>query len=147
MIGMSPAKAEREENAPLIRRKQEERYAKRTRRPPRFKEGQTVRVSKMKGQFDKGYDDQFLEEIYKIKRVYTRLPIPTYELETLDGDETIEGNFYGNELTLAEALEIFKIETILRKQKDKRSGKKLVLVKWKGYRNPSWIPEENVMDL
>ena len=147
MIGMSPAEAERVENAPLIRQRQEKRYAKRRRQPPRFKEGQTVRVSKMKGQFDKGFDDQFLEEIYKIKRVYTRLPIPTYELETLDGDETIEGNFYGNELTLAEAPEIFKIEKILRKQKDKRSGKKLVLVKWKGYRNPSWIPEEDVMDL
>ena len=147
MIGMTPAQAENEENAHLIREKQEERYAKRPRQTPRFKKGDTVRVSKLKGQFDKGYDEQFLEEIYRIKNVFTRLPIPTYELETLDGDETVEGNFYANELTLAEAPEIFKIEKILRRKRDRYSGKNLVLVKWKGYRNPSWIPEEDVMDL
>lgn len=145
MIGMSPAQAENEENAPAIRRRQEKRYAERIRRAPRFKKGQTVRISKQKGQFDRGYDQQFWEEIYKIKRVFTRLPIPTYELETLDGDETIEGNFYGNELTLSDAPEVFEIEKILRRKK--AGGKKLVLVKWRGYRNLSWIPEADVFDL
>lgn len=149
MIGMSPTEAENEANAHLIRRRQEERYAERVRQPPRFKKGQTVRVSKQKGQFDRGYDQQFLEEIYRIKRVFTRLPIPTYELETLDRDETVEGNFYANELTEADPPEdeIYKIEKILKRKKDKRSGKILVYVKWKGYRNPSWIPEEDVIDL
>ena len=147
MIGMTPAQAEKDENAHLIREKQEKVYAKRKRRAPRFKKGQTVRVSKLKGQFDRGFNQQFLEEIYKIKKVFTRLPIPTYELETLDGDEIIEGNFYGNELTLAKAPEIFKIEKILKRKKDKNSRKKLVLVKWQGYRNPSWIPENDVIKL
>ena len=145
MIGMTPTQAENEENSHLIRGKQEERYAERTRRAPRFKIGDTVRVSKQKGQFDRGFDEQFLEEIYKIKKVFTRLPIPTYELETLDGDDVVEGNFYGSELTETEAPEIFKIEKILKRKKVGR--KKLVFVKWKGYRNPSWIPEEDVMDI
>ena len=104
-------------------------------------------MSKLKGQFDRGFNQQFLEEIYRIKNVFTRLPIPTYELETLDGDETIEGNFYGNELTLAEPPEIFKIEKILKKKKDRNSRKQLLLVKWQGYRNPSWIPENDLINL
>lgn len=147
MIGMTPTEAENPENATKVRNTQEKWYSKRKRKPPLFKKGQTVRISKLKGQFDKGYDEQFLEEIYKIKNVFTRLPIPTYELQTLDEDEVIEGNFYGNELTPVDEPEIFKIEKILRKKRDKKTKKNLVYVKWKGYRNPSWIPEENVMDI
>ena len=64
----------------------------------------------------------------------------------LDGDETVEGNFYSNKLTLAEPPEIFDIEKIVRKKKDKRPGRKLVLVKWKGYKTPSWIAEESVIE-
>ena len=147
MIGMSPAEAEKPKNAPKIRSEQEKHYVKIERKQPTFKKGQTVRISKMKGHFDKGYDEQFLEEIFKIKRVCTRLPIPTYELQTLDEDETIEGNFYGSELTLVKAPDIFKIEKIIRKKKDKKNGRVLVLVKWKGYRNTSWIPECDVKDI
>ena len=147
MIGMTPTEAENPENAGKIRNIQEKWYLKKTRKPPLFKKGQTVRISKLKGQFDKGYDEQFLEEIYKIKNVFTRLPIPTYQLQTLDEDEVVEGNFYQNELTPTEAPEVFKIEKILRKRKDRKTGENMVYVKWKGYRNPSWIPETDVMDI
>ena len=147
MIGMTPVEAEDPKNASKISNIQEKWYLEKSRKPPLFKKGQTVRISKLKGQFDKGYNEQFLEEIYKIKKVFTRLPIPTYELQTLDEDETIEGNFYQNELTPAEAPEIFKIEKILRKRKDRKTGKTMVYVKWKGYKNPSWIPETDVMDI
>lgn len=143
MIGMTPAQAEDEQNSHLIREKHEIQYLKKQRAAPRFKKGQSVRISKMKGQFDRGFDNQFLEEIYKIKKVNTRLPIPTYTLETLDEDEIVEGNFYGNELTATDTPKSFKIEKILKKTK--KAGKTLILVKWKGYKNPSWIPEENIL--
>ena len=78
--------------------------------------------------------------------MFTRLPIPTYKLETLDGDQTVEGNFYANELTLAKLPKVIDIEKIVKRKKDKRTGQKLVLVKWKGYKNPSWIAEDSVMD-
>ena len=146
MIGMSPAEAEKARNAPKVRMKQEEAYAKIKRRLPKFKKGQTVRISNYRAQFDRGYNKQFTEEIYKIRRVFTRLPIPTYELETLDGDETVEGNFYANELTLAKPPKLFGIEKIVRRKKDKRTGQKLVLVKWKGYKNLSWIAEDSVIN-
>ena len=146
MIGMSPAEAEKAKNASKVRMKQEEVYGKIQRRPPKFKKGQTVRISKYRAQFDRGYDKQFTEEIFKIRRVFTRLPIPTYELETLDGDETIEGNFYANELTSVKPPKVFDIEKIVKRKKDKRTGQKLVLVKWKGYKNLSWIAEDSVID-
>ena len=147
MIGMSPNEAEKEENANLVRERQEENYVGKARKTPKFKEGATVRISKLKGQFDRGFDEQFHEEIFKIKNVFTRLPIPTYQLETFDGDKIIEGNFYGNELTEVNPPELFKIEKIIRRKKDSKTGEKLVLVKWRGYRNPSWIPESDVVDV
>ena len=146
MIGMTPAQAEKPGQAHAIRRMQEKRYAKVKRIKPKFSIGQAVRISKFKDHFDRGFTQQFQEEIYKIKSISTRLPIPTYELQTLDEDETLIGNFYANELTKVAIPEIFTIEKILKRKKDKKTNKKLVLVKWKGYRNPSWIPEEDVVD-
>ncbi len=64
----------------------------------------------------------------------------------MDGDETVEGNFYANELTLAKPPKLFGIEKIVRRKKDKRTGQKLVLVKWKGYKNLSWIAEDSVIN-
>ena len=123
MIRMSPNEGEKEENANLIRERQEENYVGRARKTPKFKEGATVRISKVKGQFDRGFDEQFHEEIFKIKNVFTRLPIPTYQLETFDGDEIIEGNFYGNESTTVNPPELFKIEKIIRRKRIKNRGK------------------------
>ena len=102
IIGMSPAEAEKPGRASAIRRSQEKHYAKVKRIKPRFKTGQTVRISKFKDHFDRGFTQQFQEEIFKIKSISTRLPIPTYELQTLDGNETLIGNFYANELTKVE---------------------------------------------
>ena len=99
MIGMSPNEAEKPGRASAIRRIQEKHYAKVKRIKPRFKIGQTVRISKFKDHFDRGFTQQFQKEIFRIKSIFTRLPIPTYELQTLDGEETLIGNFYANELT------------------------------------------------
>ena len=99
-----------------------ENYVGKARKTPKFKEGATVRISKLNGQFDRGFDKQFQEEIFKIKNVFTRLPIPTYQLETFDGDEIIEGNFYGNELTVVNPPELFKFEKIIRRKKDSKTG-------------------------
>ena len=99
MIGMSSAEAEQPGRASAIRRKQEKYYAKVKRVRPKFRTGQTVRISKFKDHFDRGFTQQFQQEIFKIKSISTKLPIPTYELQTLDEEETLIGNFYANELT------------------------------------------------
>ena len=147
MIGMSPAEAELPGRTYFIRRKQELHYSKFKRKRPKYKIGQTVRISIMKGKFDRGFTQQFKEEIFKIKSIFTRLPKPTYELETLEQDETLEGNFYESELTPVNEPELFVIEKVLRTKKDKKTGEKMVLVKWRGYKNPSWTYEKDVVDV
>ena len=76
----------------------------------------------MKVKFDRGFTPQFQEEIFKIKSISTCLPKPTYELETLEQDKTLEGNFYESELTSVNELELFVIEKVLRSKKDKKNG-------------------------
>ena len=78
----------------------------------------------MKGKFDREFTSQFKVEIFKIKSISTRLPKPTYELETLEQDETLEGNFYESELTPVDEPELFVIEKVLRTKKDKKWGEK-----------------------
>ena len=124
MIGMTPAEAENPGQTRAVRRMQEKRYAKVKRIKPRLSIGQAVRISKFKDHFDRGFTPQFQEEIYKIKSISTRLPIPTYELQTLDEDETLIGNFYANELTKVDVPETFTIEKILKRKKDKKNQPK-----------------------
>ena len=76
---MSTTEAEKAGNAHKVRMKQKEVYGKIKRQAPKFKTGQAVRISKLRGQFDIGYKNQFMEEIYKIT-VFTRLPVPSYEI-------------------------------------------------------------------
>ena len=57
MIGVSPTKAEKVGNAAKVRMKQEEVYGKIKRQVSKFKTGQTVRISKLRGQLDRGYDN------------------------------------------------------------------------------------------
>ena len=87
------------------------------------------------------------KKFLKIKSISTRFPKPTYELETLEQDETLEGNFYESELTPVDELELFAIEKILRTKKDKKTGEKMALIKWKGYKNPSWTYEKDIVDM
>lgn len=97
---------------------------------PKFKVGHTVRISKYKSIFKKGYLPNFTEEIFKIKQVIYKHPI-VYKLEDLQGED-LEGIFYEEELSeFNKPDEVYKIERIL-KYKIVR-GNKYALIKWKGY--------------
>ena len=114
---------------------------------PKFKVGDSVRISKYKNIFKKGYGANFTEEIFKITKVFRGDP-NTYEMADED-DEPIIGKFYEdemshvNEVTEGGSGHVYKIEKILRKRKG------MVLVKWLGYdsKHNSWIPEKgNIMN-
>ena len=64
---------------------------------PKFRIGDTVRVSKYKSIFGKGYEANFTEEIFKVNRVLRGDPT-VYELEDHEG-EPIIGKFYEEELS------------------------------------------------
>ena len=71
-------------------------------------------------------------------------------MKTLEQDETLEGNFYESELTPVDEPELFAIEKVLRTKKDgrkKKTGEKMALIKWKGYKNPSWTYEKDIVDV
>ena len=63
----------------------------------KFRVGDTVRVSRYKSIFGKGYEANFTEEIFKVRRVLRGDPT-VYEPEDHEG-EPIIGKFYEEELS------------------------------------------------
>ena len=63
---------------------------------PKFKTGNTVRISKYKNVFVKGYTPSWSEEVFVIKKGKNTVPW-TYVINDLNGKEIVE-IFYENEL-------------------------------------------------
>ena len=83
---------------------------------PKFRVGDTIRVSRYKSVFGKGYEANFTEEIFKVTRVLTGDP-NVYELEDHEG-EPIIGKFYEKKLSAVEKKDdTYRVEKILRKKK------------------------------
>jgi len=110
---------------------------------PKFKVGQSVRISKYKGAFKKGYLPNFTKEIFYVTEIIYGNPI-VYKLIDWNG-ELIEGTFYQEELSEYNKTDSdYEVEEIINKKKIK--GKMYALVKWKGYDDSfnEWIPMENI---
>lgn len=109
-------------------------------KPPKLNVGDKVRISKQKGTFEKGYETNWSEEIFRINGVLP-FPQPLYSLTDLNQD-TIDGYFYEYELQKVEVYKnrTFKIDKILASKG--RGNSRMVLVKWSGYNDTfnSWIP-------
>ena len=110
---------------------------------PKFKVGDTVRVSKYKSIFSKGYVANFTEEIFKVKKVLRGDP-NTHEIEDHEG-EPIIGKFYEEELSRVDSKrdDVYRVEKILNRKKG------MALVKWLGYdsKHNSWIPEKDIQNI
>ena len=88
--------------------------------------GDTVRISKYKSTFTKGYEANFTEELFRVVRLNRGDP-NTYEVEDMEGDRII-GKFYEEELSAVDKKDdVYKVEKILKRKKVK--GKKMALVK------------------
>ena len=97
---------------------------------PNFSLGETVRISKYKNIFGKGYEANFTEEIFKISKVFRGDP-NMYELEDHER-EPIIGRFYESELSAVDKKDdVYRVEKTLKRKRVK--GKDMVLVKWLGY--------------
>ena len=88
-IGMTPAKCSTLKNIAW-------RSYKETCNQPKFKVGDKVRISRIKGVFEKGYLPNWSEAIYVINKIKNTCPV-TYVLEDTKG-EIITGSFYEQEL-------------------------------------------------
>ena len=85
----------------------------------KFDVGDHVRISPTKNTFERGYEKNFSEEIFKIIRVSQRQRLYTYVLTGLN-EEIIDGFFYNEELVLVGKARLsddktFKIERIVRR--------------------------------
>ncbi|XP_024937794.1 uncharacterized protein LOC107264814 [Cephus cinctus] len=111
---------------------------KTTLKPPNFKVGDRVRISKFKHIFEKSYTPNWTTEIFTVSRVKNTDPV-TYNLKDYQ-DHTIEGGFYEHELTSVKYSDIYLVEKILRKR-----GNKL-FVKWLGFdrSHNSWIGKSDL---
>lgn len=145
MIQMTPEEAEMDENQDRLSYENESyqsQFFSYKKKRPKFKVGNRVRITKIAGKFFRGYKPRFVEEVFVISKVLTKMPVAMYDLETIDGKENILGRFYQNELTLVNQ-DTYRIEKIV-----KRKGNK-VYVKWRGFPSSmnSWQLEKNVKNV
>ena len=96
-----------------------------TKKSPRFKVADHVRISKYKNIYTKGYTQNWSEEIFMISKIKNTVPWTyDYVISDLNG-EPITGKFYEKELQKA-SQEKFRIEKVIKRKGDK------LYVKWKG---------------
>jgi ribulose bisphosphate carboxylase small subunit len=136
-IGMEPSKVRKKHEKMLLRTvyKQRRGFSTRT----KFKVGDTVRVSKYKKVFEKGFTPNWSTELFKVVNVNYKNPC-TYLLEDHQG-QPILGRFYEYELQKTKNADTYLVEKVIRK----RSG--MVYVKWLGFPSQfnSWIPETDIV--
>jgi hypothetical protein len=111
---------------------------------PKFKVGDKVRISRIKGLFEKGYLPNWSEEVFEIVAVKYTNPY-TYVLKDMNG-EIIAGSFYNEELQKTDQ-DVYRIEKIIRKKKI--NGIEHGLVKWLGHSNKfnEWKPLSEIISL
>lgn len=103
----------------------------------KLRRGDFVRISKYKGAFEKGYTPNWSTEIFKIIKVQNTHP-QTYLIEDAKHRQIL-GAFYAQELQKTKFPDVYLVEKVLRRQKNK------VLVKWLGLQSSenSWINKSN----
>ena len=104
----------------------------------KYKVGDSVRISKYKHIFDKGYAPSWTTEVFTIYKVKDTKP-PTYILKDETG-QIIAGGFYEQELLKTKYKDIYLVEKVIKKKGDK------LLVKWLGFPNSSnsWINSTDI---
>ena len=103
----------------------------------KFKSGDSVRISKFRDLFEKGYTPNWSNEIFKIKKVQMTNPT-TYILED-EEKKPILGGFYEKELQKVTYPDVYLVEKVIKRKRNK------VLVKWLGLPSSknSWIDSKN----
>ena len=116
--------------------------------PFKFKIDSKVKLSHLRGKFDKEYDHKWTEEIFTVIERDIKQSIPIYKIKSWDNEPVI-GSFYTQELQSVVPPEdgVYNIEQVLKKRK--RGGKSQMLVKWQGWgsRFNSWVDEAEVRDI
>ena len=112
---------------------------------PLLKEGDHVRVSKLKGVFAKGYQQTFSDEIFIVDGVELKEDVYIYRLKDYAG-ETVTGIFYAQELQKVphDPHRVYRVEKILKRKG--RGANSQAFVKWRGWPEKfnSWVPASSL---
>ena len=106
----------------------------------KLKVGDSVRISKARRAFKKGYLPQWTEEIFTVSKIQDTRPV-TYLLRDWGGEE-LKGSFYEQELQkIAKTDDVYRIEKVLKEDKNR------IFVKWLGYPDSfnSWVSKKDVV--
>ena len=110
-----------------------------------LKVGDTVRISKVKSIFAKGYLPSWTEEVFTVASINTKYFPTTYKLKDYHG-EIIEGSFYRQEIqkVTPNKEDTFLVENVIRTKK--RGNEIWTLVKWRGYPSTmnSWVRKSDI---
>lgn len=136
-IGMAPAQVKTKDDEKHIFHHL--KLPKWTVKPPKFKVGDTVRISKFKAVFAKGYTPNWSTELFTVHEVFETLPT-TYILKDEDAN-VISGKFYEEELQRTEYPTTYLIEKVISKNPRNKTMK----VKWLGIDKISTIPLDSVV--
>ena len=83
---------------------------------PKLSIGDHVRITRKKKTFDKGYNQRWTEEVFKISKIQLNIPV-TYKITDNNGEE-IQGSFYEQEIQKTKQ-DIVRIEKIIKQQGNK----------------------------
>ena len=88
---MSPIEGDKEENEENKFKIYLERYNESNvkRKKAKFKVGDTVRIWGERGQFHRGYMEDFTREFFTISKVLRNLPFPRYIIKEYNDDEVV----------------------------------------------------------
>lgn len=114
--------------------------------PPKLKVGDSVRITRIKNIFEKGYARSWSFEVFFVSKIKNTNPI-TYAIKDYKGEE-IGGSFYESEVQKVDkSNDVYLVDSIVKKRTVK--GKVEYLVKWKGYPDAanSWIGHADLYDL
>ena len=102
------------------------------------KSGNMVRISNVKGTFDKGYLPNWSEEHFLIESDKSN-PRRVFKLTDKSGEE-LKGSWYPEEVQEIKTNR-YLVEKVLRKRSSKEGDREL-LVKWKGWpaKFNTWVP-------
>jgi hypothetical protein len=113
----------------------------------KYKMGEIVRISHVRGVFDREYSQKWTGELFRVTKRYVRQGVPVYVLKDWNG-EVIDGTFYTAELQPVHVTDdtAFTIEKILKRRT--RRGQKEALVRWLHWpkKYDSWIPSSEIED-
>ncbi|GBN27011.1 Putative uncharacterized transposon-derived protein F54H12.3 [Araneus ventricosus] len=108
-----------------------------------FEVGDTVRISKWKGRFEKEYENNWSREMFTVHQIVPRIPT-VYKLQDFNNN-VIGVTFYETEMQKVVDSGYYSVERVIKKRK--RKGKLEYFVKFQGYLDEfnSWVSEVKML--